>query len=260
MSDYKNYDAAIEAAIDQVNNIGERFHERIRRDEYIYVALPFLMFRRFDEVIGPEMGELVDYARLHDDLELKDLDERIRAMAPFETYNASGLNLEKLAGESSKQDVRFRDYLNGFSVNVRRLLASLRFHSIFPSLVRFVLLGDVCRAFADPELKIDAATLPAPAYEELLKRLVAEASAASPNGDCGIDVDVINRMVRATGEIRRITPGSTASLDAFEASNMRRTDPELLQQKLEEQKKAAQEAESTSEDTEGTKKIPETEE
>ncbi|MBO7515092.1 MAG: hypothetical protein J6T47_05685 [Lachnospiraceae bacterium] len=252
MSDYMNNNAAIEAAVEQVNAIGDRFHERIRRDEYIYVALPFLMFRRFDEVLGSEMTELVDYARQHDDLELKDLDERIRARAPFETYNASGLSLAKLASESSKQDVRFRDYLNGFSVNVRRLLASLRFHSIFPSLVRFVLLGDVCRAYADPELKIDAATLPAPAYEELLKRLVENASAASPNGDCGIDADVINRMVRATGEIHRITPGNTASLDAFEATNMRRTDPELLQQKLEEQKKAAQETESAATETEGT--------
>ena len=36
--------------------------------------------RRFDEVIGPEMGELVDYARLHDDLELKDLDEDERML------------------------------------------------------------------------------------------------------------------------------------------------------------------------------------
>ena len=250
MSDYMNYEKEIQAAAEQIAAIGESLRERIRRDEYIYVALPFILFRRFDEVIGPEMGELVDYARLHDDLELKDLDERIRAMAPFETYNASGLKLETLAYETSKQDLHFRDYLNGFSVNVRRLLASLRFHSIFPSLVRFVLLGDVCKAFSAKELKLDAVSLPAPAYEQLLKQLIETDNAATPNGDCGIGTDIINRMVRATGEIHRITPGSTASLDAFETANMVRTDPELLQQKLEAQKKeqeAVQEEETEEE-------------
>ena len=240
MADLTNYDETIEKTLAQVRAIGENLHERIRRKEFIYVALPFLMFRRFDEVIGSEMGDLVNYAREHDDLELKDLDERVRAMAPFETYNSSGLSLKGLAQDKSKQDIRFRDYLNGFSVNVRRLLASLRFHSIFPSLVRFVLLGDVCNAFSAEEIEVDAFHMPMPAYEKFLLKLVAEANASSPNGDCGIGEDIVARMVRATGEIRRIEPGSTASLEAFENASMVRTDPELLAQKLEAQKKAAE--------------------
>jgi|GEM_PF-3213112 len=243
MSDVTINDNEIEAARKQVYAIGERLRERIRKDEFIYVALPFLMFRRFDEVLGPEMSELSGYARMHDDLELKDLDERIRAMAPFETYNASGLTLKSLAGETSKQDLRFRDYLNGFSVNVRRLLASLRFHSIFPSLVRFVLLDDVCKAFSTEELKLDAQSLPASSYEKLLKELVADANASVPNGDCGVGDEIIARMVRATGEIRRVEPGNTDALAAFETSAMTRTDPELIRQKLEEQKRTAQDME-----------------
>ncbi|MBR6365973.1 MAG: hypothetical protein IKS10_07755 [Lachnospiraceae bacterium] len=245
MAEFTNYDETIEKTLGQVRAIGENLHERIRRDEFIYVALPFLMFRRFDEVIGPEMGDLVNYAREHDDLELKDLDERVRGMAPFETYNCSGLSLKTLATDKSKQDIRFRDYLNGFSVNVRRLLASLRFHSIFPSLVRFVLLGDVCNAFSAEDLKLDAVSMPSSAYEKLLKNLLQEANASSPNGDCGIGEEVIARIVRATGEIRRIEPGSTASLEAFENASMVRTDPELLAQKLEAQKKAAEAAEKS---------------
>lgn len=245
MADLTNYDETIEKTLGQVRAIGENLRERIRRDEFIYVALPFLMFRRFDEVIGSEMGDLVNYAREHDDLELKDLDERVRAMAPFETYNCSGLSLKGLSQDKSKQDIRFRDYLNGFSVNVRRLLASLRFHSIFPSLVRFVLLGDVCNAFSAEDIKLDAVSMPASAYEKLLKNLLQEANASSPNGDCGIGEEVIARIVRATGEIRRIEPGSTASLEAFENASMVRTDPELLAQKLEAQKKAAEAAEKS---------------
>ena len=87
--------------------------------------------------------------------------------------------------------------------------------------------------------------MPSSAYEKLLKNLLQEANASSPNGDCGIGEEVIARIVRATGEIRRIEPGRTASLEAFENASMVRTDPELLAQKLEAQKKAAEATEKS---------------
>ena len=72
-----------------------------RRTEYGHVILPFTVLRRLDAVLGLQ-------------------EEQRTLQLPF--CNTSGLDFTAIASDASAVAKNLRDYINGFSPNVRRII------------------------------------------------------------------------------------------------------------------------------------------
>ncbi|MFG3211085.1 type I restriction-modification system subunit M [Streptomyces tendae] len=91
-----------------------------KRHEYGQVILPFTLLRRLDAVMAPTR----DAVRKRDaslDVQNKERLLEIAAKLPF--YNTSDQDFTTIAADAPSTAKNLRDYINGFSPNVRRILA-----------------------------------------------------------------------------------------------------------------------------------------
>jgi len=91
-----------------------------KRHEYGQVILPFTLLRRLDAVMTPTRATV----RARDaalDIQNKERLLEIAAKLPF--YNTSEQNFTTIASDSQNVAKNLRDYINGFSPNVRQILA-----------------------------------------------------------------------------------------------------------------------------------------
>lgn len=91
-----------------------------KRHEYGQVILPFTLMRRLDAVMAPTR----DAVRARDaslDVQNKERLLEIAAKLPF--YNTSEQDFSTIASDSRNVAKNLRDYINGFSPNVRKILA-----------------------------------------------------------------------------------------------------------------------------------------
>ncbi|WP_449484542.1 type I restriction-modification system subunit M [Streptomyces avidinii] len=91
-----------------------------KRHEYGQVILPFTLLRRLDAVMEPTR----DAVRARDaslDIQNKERPLELAAKLPF--YNTSEQNFASIASDATSVAKNLRDYINGFSPNVRRILA-----------------------------------------------------------------------------------------------------------------------------------------
>lgn len=91
------------------------------------VILPFTLLRRLDcvldehrEAIMKEMSVLKDKPALMQEIKLKSLLKQHK----LTFFNASGLSLEKLLGAPEQIGASFQTYLDGFTDNVKDILAN----------------------------------------------------------------------------------------------------------------------------------------
>lgn len=88
------------------------------------VILPFTLLRRIDCVLEPHRETILN--------QIKDLPEKAKPIklnyllkkAGLNFFNSSGLTLEKLLGNPDNIADNFKTYLNGFSANVKDILAN----------------------------------------------------------------------------------------------------------------------------------------
>ncbi|MEY9963411.1 type I restriction enzyme M protein [Streptacidiphilus sp. MAP12-16] len=91
-----------------------------KRHEYGQVILPFTLLRRLDAVMAPTRGAV----RTRDaalDVQNKDRLLEIAAKLPF--YNTSKQDFSTIAADDKNTAKNLRDYINGFSPNVREILS-----------------------------------------------------------------------------------------------------------------------------------------
>lgn len=91
-----------------------------KRHEYGQVILPFTLLRRLDAVMAPTR-EAVRVRNASLDIQNKERLLEIAAKLPF--YNTSEQDFTTIAADSQNVAKNLRDYINGFSPNVRKILA-----------------------------------------------------------------------------------------------------------------------------------------
>jgi type I restriction enzyme M protein len=117
-----------------------------KRHEYGQVVLPFTLLRRLDAVMAPTRAAV----RARDaalDMENKRRLLEIAAKLPF--YNTSEQDFATIASDPGSVAKNLRDYINGFSPNVREILARFDLDNQITRLASAKLLYRVVGRFAD---------------------------------------------------------------------------------------------------------------
>ena len=116
-----------------------------KRHEYGQVILPFTLLRRLDAVMAPTR-EAVRARDAALDIQNKQRLLELAAKLPF--YNTSRQDFATIASDAPQVAKNLRDYVNGFSANVREILARFNLDNQITSLANAKLLYRVVTRFA----------------------------------------------------------------------------------------------------------------
>lgn len=113
--------------------------------EYGEVILPLTVIRRFDCVLADTREAVWQKNAAVKELPLKDVLLRKASGHPF--YNTSPFTFEKLVEDPDNIEGNFRNYLNGFSENVRDIIAKFKFDAHITTMANKGILYIVLKEF-----------------------------------------------------------------------------------------------------------------
>jgi type I restriction enzyme M protein len=117
-----------------------------KRHEYGQVILPFTLLRRLDSVMAPTR----DAVRTRNaGLEVQNKQRLLEAAASLPFYNTSKQDFTTIAADAPSVAKNLRDYVNGFSPNVRQVLARFDLDNQITKLASAKLLYRVVGRFAE---------------------------------------------------------------------------------------------------------------
>jgi type I restriction enzyme M protein len=116
-----------------------------KRHEYGQVILPFTVLRRLDAVMAPTRVAV----RTRDAaLSMQNKDTPLKRAAQLPFYNVSKQDFATISSDATSVTKNLRDYVNGFSANVREILDRLDFDGQITRLHDAKLLYQVVGKFA----------------------------------------------------------------------------------------------------------------
>lgn len=126
--------------------VADRLRGDYKRHEYGGVILPFTVLRRLDAVMAPTREAVrARNAALPEDLQNRSKLLEQKAGLPF--YNVSKQDFSTVSSDSSSTAMNLRDYVNGFSPNVGKILERFDFDKQVTRLAEAKLLHQVVGKF-----------------------------------------------------------------------------------------------------------------
>jgi type I restriction enzyme M protein len=185
--------------------VADLIRDSFRRGEYQSVILPLTVLRRLDCVLAQSKKRVLETnAKLHGKLE--NLDPQLRKASGFAFYNTSRYDFEKLLADAPNLAANLRNYIAGFSANMRDVLEKFDFDNTIRRLSEAGLLFQVLERFKNVDLHPDRVSNPmmGTIFEELIRKF-NEALNENP-GEHFTPRDVVHLMadVLLAGEEDRI--------------------------------------------------------
>jgi type I restriction enzyme M protein len=165
------------------------------RGKYRDVILPMVVLRRLDTLLEPTKAAVLDEVRFQkDEMKATELDDApLKAASGYVFFNTSKWTLKQLhATATNNQQIllaNVEDYLNGFSDNVKEIVARFRLPELIRRMAEKQVLLDVLEKFISPYINLtphpvedpDGNTLPALSnlgmgyvFEELIRKFNEE--------------------------------------------------------------------------------------
>lgn len=145
--------------------------DSFKRGHYQDVILPFTVLRRIDCVLDDKKQKVLDtYAKLNGKLD--NLDPQLSKASGFAFYNTSKYRLSTIKDEHGQLKANLRNYINGFSKNMRTVLERFDFENTISKLEQANLLYKVVEKFESIDLSPDAISNHEMGYifEELIRK------------------------------------------------------------------------------------------
>jgi type I restriction enzyme M protein len=174
--------------------VADLVRDAFRRGRYQDVILPLTVLRRLDCVLAPtKVHVLATQARFKGKLE--NLDPQLRKASGFAFYNTSRYDFEKLLADAPHLAANLRNYIAGFSPNMREVLEKFDFDNTLSKLDEAGLLFQVLERFKNVDLHPDRVDNPTMGtiFEELIRKF-NEALNENP-GEHFTPRDVVHLMV-----------------------------------------------------------------
>jgi type I restriction enzyme M protein len=152
-------------------SIADLIRDSFRRGEYQNVILPLTVLRRLDCVLAPTKARVLETnAKLHGKLE--NLEPQLRKASGFAFYNTSRYDFEKLLADAPNLTANLRNYIAGFSANMRDVLEKFDFDNTIRRLNEAGLLFQVLERFKNVNLHPDRVSNPMMGiiFEELIRK------------------------------------------------------------------------------------------
>lgn len=174
--------------------VADLIRDTFKRGKYQDVILPLTVLRRLDCVLeGTKMKVLETHAKLKGKLE--NLDPQLRKASGYAFYNTSRFDFDRLLADAPHLTANLRNYINGFSPNMREVLEKYEFDNTISKLDEAGLLFLVLERFKNVNLHPDVVDNPTMGtiFEELVRKF-NEALNENP-GEHFTPRDVVHLMV-----------------------------------------------------------------
>jgi type I restriction enzyme M protein len=175
--------------------VADLIRDTFKRGKYQDVILPLTVLRRLDCVLADKKESVLQRQAQLKGKGLGDLDAQLRRASGFAFYNTSRYDFTKLLGDAPHLAANLRNYIAGFSPNMREVLEKFDFDNTISKLDEAGLLFKVLERFKDVDLhpnKVDNPTM-GTVFEELIRKF-NEALNENP-GEHFTPRDVVHLMV-----------------------------------------------------------------
>ena len=163
-----------------------------KQSEYGKVILPFTVLRRFDCVLAPFKEKII---KLNKTLAVNNKKPVFKRLTGFDYYNISYFDFQKLLDDSNAIETNLRDYINGFSDDVKEILDNFELGTVIERLKKSNLLYRIIQKFS--EINLDADTVKnlemGYIFEELIRRFSEQSNETA--GEHFTPREVIELMV-----------------------------------------------------------------
>jgi type I restriction enzyme M protein len=195
--------------------VADLIRDTFKRGKYQDVILPLTVLRRLDCVLAGTKDKVLKRQAELKGKGLQDLDAQLRRASGFAFYNTSRYDFEKLLADAPHVATNLRNFIAGFSPNMREVLERFGFDATITKLDEDGLLFLVLERFKRVDLhpdKVDNATM-GTIFEELIRKF-NEALNENP-GEHFTPRDVVHlmadlmlagdeRSIRASGVVRTV--------------------------------------------------------
>ncbi|HYN08084.1 MAG TPA: class I SAM-dependent DNA methyltransferase [Vicinamibacterales bacterium] len=176
-------------------SVADLIRDTFRRGRYQDIILPLTVLRRLDCVLEPTRDKVRKKAAELTARKLENPDKQLRKASGFAFYNTSQYDFERLIGDAPQLAANLRNYIAGFSQNMREVIEKFDFDNTITKLDEAGLLFQVVERFKNVNLHpdvIDNATM-GTVFEELIRKF-NEALDENP-GEHFTPRDVVHLMV-----------------------------------------------------------------
>ena len=163
-----------------------------KQSEYGKVILPFTVLRRFDCVLAPSKAKIL---KINKTLTISNKTPVFKRYTGHDYYNISKYSFATLLDDSNAIETNLRDYINGFSEDVRAILDNFEISGVIDRLVKANLLYLIVGKFAELDLSgetVDNLTM-GYMFEELIRRFSEQSNETA--GEHFTPREVIQLMV-----------------------------------------------------------------
>ena len=175
--------------------VADLIRDTFKRGKYQDVILPLTVLRRLDCVLAPTKENVLQRQGELRGRGLENLRRQLCDASGFEFYNTSRYDFDRLLADAPNVAANLRNYIAGFSQNMREVLERFDFDNTISKLDESGLLFQVLERFGNVDLHpdtIDNATM-GTVFEELIRRF-NEALNENP-GEHFTPRDVVHLMV-----------------------------------------------------------------
>lgn len=174
--------------------VADLIRDTFKRGKYQDVILPLTVLRRIDSVLAPTKEKVLKAVSKFKG-KLDNLEPQLRKAAGFAFYNTSRYDFEKLLSDAPNLAANLRNYINGFSNNMREVIEKFEFDNTISKLDEAGLLYKVMERFKNVDLHPERVSNPmmGTIFEELIRKF-NEALNENP-GEHFTPRDVVHLMV-----------------------------------------------------------------
>jgi type I restriction enzyme M protein len=175
--------------------VADLIRDTFKRGKYQDVILPLTVLRRLDCVLADTKEKVLGKQAELRGKKLENLDPQLRKVAGFAFYNTSRYDFDKLLADAPHLAANLRNYIAGFSPNMREVLEKFDFDNTISKLDEAGLLFQVLERFKNVDLHPDRIDNPTMGiiFEELIRKF-NEALNENP-GEHFTPRDVVHLMV-----------------------------------------------------------------
>ena len=176
-------------------DVANLIRDSFKRGKYQDVILPLTVLRRLDCVLAPTKEKVLARNAALRDRGLEDRRKQLEIASGFAFYNTSHYDFRKLLADAPQAAANLRNYIAGFSSNMREVVERFDFDNTISKLDEAGLLFQVLQRFRRVDLHPDEVDNPTMGtiFEELIRRF-NEALDENP-GEHFTPRDVVHLMV-----------------------------------------------------------------
>ncbi len=135
--------------------VADLIRDTFKRGKYQDVILPLTVLRRLDCVLDPTKQRVLKRQAELRGKGLQDLDAQLRRTSGFAFYNTSRYDFDKILADAPHVAPNLRNYIAGFSPNMREVLEKFDVDNTISKLTEAGLLFQVLERFKNVDLHPD---------------------------------------------------------------------------------------------------------